>query len=128
MNHKHFCFFLASVLIGSTLIVALLLFSSRLSSAQAGVERRTATIFPDAGYCFLQGLITPTTNLARSREGECFTTVYKNSLAAMAFIHQGDITEAEGIFELLSKPDHSHYPYLWFSQRLECLRRLTLPR
>jgi hypothetical protein len=34
-----------------------------------------------------------------SREGECFTTVYKNALAAMVFIHEGTLSSAEGIFD-----------------------------
>jgi cellulose synthase operon protein B len=89
---------LVSLLAGFMLISLLLhLLSSQPSSAQVG-KVSVEVPFPDAGYCFLRGLITPTTSLVRSREGECFTTIYKNSLAAMAFIHQGDITQAEGIF------------------------------
>jgi len=97
MDTKRFCL-LVSLLAGFMLISLLLhLLSSQPSSAQVG-KVSVEVPFPDAGYCFLRGLITPTTSLVRSREGECFTTIYKNSLAAMAFIHQGDITQAEGIF------------------------------
>jgi hypothetical protein len=97
MNRKRSKCLLVSLLFSLIPLVALLLFSSQSSNAQTRKASATA-LFPDEGFCFLQGLITPTTNLVRSREGECFTTVYKNSLAAMAFIHQGDITQAEGIF------------------------------
>ena len=70
--------------------------------------------FPYAGYCFLQGLIHPITGLVRSREGECFTTVYKNSLATMAFIHQGDMDAAERIFDFFQ--DQLTTPFLGFRQ------------
>jgi hypothetical protein len=70
--------------------------------------------FPDAGYCFLQGLIHPITGLVRSREGECFTTVYKNSLATMAFIHQGDMDAAERIFDFFQ--DQLATPFPGFRQ------------
>jgi len=70
--------------------------------------------FPDAGYCFLQGLIHPITGLVRNRESECFTTVYKNSLAAMAFIHQGDMDAAERIFDFFQ--DQLTTPFPGFRQ------------
>lgn len=49
-------------------------------------------------YLFIKSLINPNTGLVASREGECFTTVYKNSLAAMALIREGNITAAERVF------------------------------
>lgn len=53
----------------------------------------------DSDYCFIKGLVNSQTNLVQSREYECFTTLYKNSLAATAFIHEGDFELAEGIFD-----------------------------
>jgi hypothetical protein len=59
--------------------------------------------FDRAGYSFVESLLDPNTGLAASREGECFTTVYKSSLAAMALIHQGNRVAAERIFEVFRK-------------------------
>ena len=66
--------------------------------------------FQDSGYCFVVGLIHPDTDLVRSREGECFTTVYKNALAALAFIHQGDIGKAERIFDFFQSKLATSFP------------------
>ena len=116
MNTERFGRLLVSLLAGFMLIPTLLLLLSLQSS---GTQARAALVtepFPDAGYCFLQGLITSTTGLVRSREGECYTTVYKNSLAAMAFIRQGDITEAEGIFSFFQSQITTTTPISGFHQ------------
>ncbi|HBG27568.1 MAG: hypothetical protein A2Y10_15450 [Planctomycetes bacterium GWF2_41_51] len=47
---------------------------------------------------FIKNLVDSNTGLVRSREDETFTTVYKNSLAAMVFVNQGDMNRARGIF------------------------------
>ncbi|MFA5292195.1 MAG: carbohydrate-binding protein [Phycisphaerae bacterium] len=49
---------------------------------------------------YLKSSINANTGLVKSREGEEYngTTVYKNALSAMAFIHQGDTNSANGIF------------------------------
>jgi hypothetical protein len=54
-------------------------------------------------YRFVKSIIDLKTGLAASREGDCFTTVYKNSLSAMSLLHQGDIIKAERIFEIFKK-------------------------
>lgn len=64
------------------------------------ITSRTETDEPI--YCFIKGLIRPETGLVASREGEHFTTVYKNALAAMAFMHQGDVNDAKGIFDFFA--------------------------
>ena len=48
---------------------------------------------------FVESLVVPATGLVASRHGECFTTLYKNSLAAMAFLHQGNHAAAIRIFD-----------------------------
>lgn len=58
--------------------------------------------FAERGVSFVKSLVNPVTGLVSSREGECFTTIYKNSLAAMVFIHQGNRTGAEGILDVFS--------------------------
>lgn len=70
--------------------------------------------FPDAGDCFVQGLINPTSGLVASREGERFTNVCKNSLAAMSFIYEGDLDKAENIFNHFQ--NHLSVPFLGFHQ------------
>lgn len=55
--------------------------------------------WPAAGHCFVSGLVHPDTGLVSSREDECFTTVYKAALAALTFIHEGDIADSERIFD-----------------------------
>jgi len=59
--------------------------------------------FDKAGYLFIESLLHPATGLAASREGECYTTVYKNALAAMALLHEGNHVAAERIFEVFRK-------------------------
>jgi hypothetical protein len=63
------------------------------------------TILPldKAGYLFIESLLHPATGLAASREGESYTTVYKNALAAMALLHEGHGAAAEKIFEAFRK-------------------------
>ncbi len=48
---------------------------------------------------FVTSLVNPSSGLVASRPGECFTTVYKNSLAAMVFLHQGNHHAAEAILD-----------------------------
>jgi len=55
--------------------------------------------FEDRAVLFIRNLVNPASGLVASRTNECFTTVYKNSLAAMVFIHQGDHAAAEAIFD-----------------------------
>jgi hypothetical protein len=86
--------------------------------------------FPDAGDCFVQGLITPTagiTGLVTSLENECFTTVYKNSLAAMAFIHQGEVTRTERIFNFFQSQLTATTPISGFRQAWDPCTSLPLP-
>lgn len=52
---------------------------------------------------YLKDLVHSGSGMVSSREGECFTTIYKNSLAAMVFIHEGDRASAERIFDVFSK-------------------------
>ena len=59
--------------------------------------------FDKAAYLFIASLLHPATGLAASREGECYTTVYKNALAAMALLHEGNRLAAERIFEVFRK-------------------------
>jgi hypothetical protein len=70
--------------------------------------------FPDAGYLFIQQLVRPETGLVSSLEDECFTTVYKNALAAIAFLHQGDTAQAETIFQFFQ--DRLPDPFPGFHQ------------
>jgi len=51
-------------------------------------------------FLFVKCLLNPITGLAVSRENEDFTTVYKNSLAVMALIHEKNQIEAERIFDV----------------------------
>jgi hypothetical protein len=51
-----------------------------------------------AAYAFLKSLVEPATGLVRSTECAEWTTIYKNALAAMAFIHEGDLSLAEHVF------------------------------
>lgn len=48
---------------------------------------------------FVESLVFPATGLVASRNGECFTTVYKNALAAMAFMHEGNHAAATRILD-----------------------------
>jgi hypothetical protein len=68
---------------------------------------------------FIESLLHPVTGLATSREGECYTTVYKNALATMALIHEGNHVAAERIFDIFRKyyhiqRDNFHgFPRVW---------------
>ena len=70
-------------------------------------------------YCFIKGCIHPVTNLARRSEGDRFTTPYANALAAMAFIHENEFSNAEKIFHPFqryyqSNEDHFNgLPQIW---------------
>lgn len=59
--------------------------------------------FEERAVLFVRSLVNPSTGMVASRTNECFTTVYKSSLAAMVFIHQGDHAAAEGIFDRFEK-------------------------
>jgi hypothetical protein len=75
--------------------------------------------FDKAGYLFIESLLHPATGLAASREGECYTTVYKNALAAMVLLHEGNGAAADKIFEVFRKyyqsnRHHFHgFPRVW---------------
>ncbi|MFN8493183.1 MAG: hypothetical protein U0350_36605 [Caldilineaceae bacterium] len=70
--------------------------------AQGCQNTATMTETDEAIYCFIKGLIRPETGLVTSLEDEHFTTVYKNALAAMAFMHQGDLSDAKRIFDFFA--------------------------
>lgn len=56
-----------------------------------------------AAYGFIKGLISQDKGLVRSADYDGnFTTIYKNALAALAFIHEGDLGLAEGIFNFFN--------------------------
>lgn len=55
-----------------------------------------------SGYEFVRSLIAPS-GLVRSLQGEDFTTVYKNSLAAMVFLKQGNTNDARRIFDVFKR-------------------------
>jgi hypothetical protein len=52
-------------------------------------------------YNYIKGLISKNTGLVKSVHygDNGFTTIYKNALAALAFIHENDLELAEGIFD-----------------------------
>lgn len=70
-------------------------------------------------FCFVKSCIHPVTNLARRLEGERFTTPYANALAAMVFIHEKEVGEAEKIFrpfERYYQLNQDHFnglPQIW---------------
>lgn len=56
-----------------------------------------------AAYDYVKDLINPATGLVQSTEYDNqFTTIYKNALAAMVFIHNNEISLAEGIFDFFN--------------------------
>ncbi|MGB2990081.1 MAG: hypothetical protein WBC98_08995 [Candidatus Zixiibacteriota bacterium] len=65
----------------------------------------------DGAYDYIKSLINRNTGLVRSADYDKeFTTVYKNALAAMAFIHENDLSLAEGIFDFFkSKYDQNSF-------------------
>ncbi len=56
--------------------------------------------FVSPAILYIERLINPGTGMVASRKNECFTTVYKNSLASMVFLHEGNIEKAEQIFDV----------------------------
>ena len=62
-------------------------------------------------YNYIKSLINENTGLVRSADYDNnFTTVYKNALAAMVFIHENDVNLAEGIFDFFkSKYDKNSF-------------------
>lgn len=77
------------------------LFCAILIAIACKDDAPTTTVAPHEleAQKFIESLIHPTTGLVASRTGECFTTVYKNALAAMVFIHQGNQQAARHIFD-----------------------------
>ena len=69
--------------------------------------------FRKTAPCFLSKLVNPT-GLVSSLKGECFTTVYKNALCAIAFVRTGNIPLAEGIFDFFRSK--LTYPFPGFRQ------------
>ena len=72
-------------------------------------------------YLFVKSLLTDT-GMAKCIEAEKTTTVYANALAAMAFIHEKDFTEAENIFQIFQRyyyqkrENFDGFPKLWNSE------------
>lgn len=57
----------------------------------------------NGSYNFVRSLINENTGLVDGSDyDKNFTTIYKNSLAAMVFIHEGDLNLAEGIFDFFN--------------------------
>ena len=77
------------------------------------------TSFDKSGYLFIKSLVNPNSGLVTSTEAEVRTTLYKNALAAMAFIHEGDLLAAEIIFDSVNKyyqanqKDFHGFPQTW---------------
>lgn len=71
---------------------------------------------PTALVNFTIGLINDNSGLVASRPGECFTTVYKNSLACMVFLHENDIPQAEHILDVFNTYYQNAHPFTGFSQ------------
>jgi hypothetical protein len=63
--------------------------------------------FEKSGYLFIESLVNPNTGLVASYEGECYTTTHKNSLAAMAMLHESNRTAAERIFDVFARYYHT---------------------
>ena len=61
-------------------------------------------------YSYIEGLIHPNFGLVRSAEYDKFTTIYKNALAAMVFIHEDDLCRAVRILDFFnSKYDENSF-------------------
>lgn len=58
--------------------------------------------YEESAVGFVKGLINPGSGLVASRMDECFTTIYKNSLAAMVFLHEGNHKSAEAVFDVFN--------------------------
>jgi hypothetical protein len=70
---------------------------------------------------YIKSLIHDNTGLVKSADyDKNFTTVYKNALAAMVFIHENDLSFAEGIFDFF-KSEYSvpfnGFPQSWDPER-----------
>jgi|LGOV01.1.fsa_nt_gb hypothetical protein len=67
-------------------------------------------------YNYIESLINENTGLVRSADyDKAFTTVYKNALAAMVFIHENDLDLAEGIFDFF-KSKYNRNSFKGFNQ------------
>jgi len=67
-------------------------------------------------YNYINSLINKNTGLVRSADyDKDFTTVYKNALAAMVFIHENDLNLAEGIFDFF-KSKYNKNSFKGFNQ------------
>jgi hypothetical protein len=76
----------------------ILLFGFSISCSDKSQPVVAPYVLPAVTY--VTHLVHPETGLVSSREGECYTTVYKNALAAMVFIHEGNRKATEGIFNV----------------------------
>ena len=57
----------------------------------------------NGAYNYVESLINPNTGLVKGADYDYeFTTVYKNALTAMAFIHENDLNLATGIFDFFN--------------------------
>ncbi|GAB6282693.1 MAG: hypothetical protein STSR0008_14390 [Ignavibacterium sp.] len=101
------------------LIISLITFPSINCSEENIIQPTNSSNKADSLYNFINCLINPSTGLVSSRENESFTTVYKNSLSAMAFIHQNEMKKAERIFDvfqnyyLINKNNFNGFPQIW---------------
>lgn len=66
-------------------------------------------------YRFVESLISPY-GLVASRPGECYTTVYKNALAALVFIHYAKPDRAERIFSVFQAYADATTPFTGLPQ------------
>ncbi|UCG87642.1 MAG: hypothetical protein JSW71_03580, partial [Gemmatimonadota bacterium] len=48
---------------------------------------------------FIEGLVVPS-GLVQGRPNDNFTTAWKNALAAMVFLHEGNVSAARGILDV----------------------------
>ncbi|MBL7850117.1 MAG: hypothetical protein JNN04_04390 [Cyclobacteriaceae bacterium] len=78
---------------------AILLSSIILASCLEDYPAAPSSPFEKPALAFVESLIVPATGLVASRPGECFTTVYKNALAAMSFLHEGNHAAATRILD-----------------------------
>ena len=73
-------------------------------------------------YEFIKSLVNDSSGMVDSSKANHNTTVYKNALAAMAFIHQGDYDLAEGVFGffqdryLMDPPAFAGFHQWWDSE------------
>jgi hypothetical protein len=70
----------------------------------------------ELAFCrFVESLVSPS-GLVASRPGESYTSVFKNALAAMVFIHQGRMDWAGRIFEVFQTYAHATTPFTGLPQ------------